>query len=153
MCVRVRSHSATVCVSSLQLLAQTSVGFPQQDELLVQQKDVLLQFLAAAQLQRRPQQQLQVSQQQQTGAELGAGCRGRPHLDGQLGELVLSIVHLVVGLLQLGLRVAQPAATVLEFALGAAQSHTYTRRTVSVCGPVSTWSLQVVLAFQSIKRV
>lgn len=61
-------------------------------------------------------------------AELGVGWRGRPHLDGQLGELVLSVVRLVVGLLQLGLRVAQPAATVLEFALEAAHTH----RAVSV---------------------
>ncbi len=49
-CVCVCPHSAGVCLSSLQLFGQTSVSFSQQDELLVQQEDLLLQLLAAAQL-------------------------------------------------------------------------------------------------------
>lgn len=43
-------HSAGVRLSSLQLFCQTSVSFSQQDELLVQQEDMLLQLLTAAQL-------------------------------------------------------------------------------------------------------
>lgn len=61
MCVR--AHSAVVRVSSLQLFTQTSVCFSQQDELLVQQEDVLLQLLTAAQLETQTQQQQHTSQQ------------------------------------------------------------------------------------------
>lgn len=62
-CVCVCAHSAVVRVSSLQLFAQTSVCFSEQDELLVQQEDVLLQLLAAAQLETQTQQQQQTSSQ------------------------------------------------------------------------------------------
>lgn len=45
------SPYSAVVVSSVQLFCQSSVGFSEQDELLVQQEDLLLQLLAAAQLQ------------------------------------------------------------------------------------------------------
>lgn len=45
------SPYCAVVVSSVQLLGQSSVGFSQQDELLVEQEDLLLQLLTAAELQ------------------------------------------------------------------------------------------------------
>lgn len=53
VCVCVPAHSAAVCLCSLQLFGQASVRVSEQDELLVQQEDLLLQLLTAAQLQHR----------------------------------------------------------------------------------------------------
>lgn len=55
MCVCVCAHSAAVCLCSLQLFSQASVRVSEQDELLVQQEDLLLQLLTAAQLQHTHQ--------------------------------------------------------------------------------------------------
>lgn len=68
--VCVRAHSAVVRVSSLQLFAQTFVCFSQQDELLVQQEDVLLQLLAAAQLETQTQQQTNITTNSFHGVKL-----------------------------------------------------------------------------------
>lgn len=53
MCVC--AHSAAVCLCSLQLFSQASVRVSEQDELLVQQEDLLLKLLTAAQLQHTRQ--------------------------------------------------------------------------------------------------
>lgn len=51
------AHSPVFALSSLQLLRQSSVGFSEYDQLLVQQDDLLLQLLNVAQLLWKQQQQ------------------------------------------------------------------------------------------------